>query len=444
MGLLISRANAIPLINAATVNYTNNTLTLLGTGFGTSPKVTLGTAVLTVQSASSTRIVAAFPADSPPATFSPGSYFLTVTSNNQIPAIFDVALGTVGPGPQGPQGPQGNQGPKGDSGAIGPQGPQGQQGPQGPPGIDGTPSPQGPGGGLKEMKAALLQWYRQDFVLPGSSPSGIAFDGVNMWVATDGIGAVTKLRASDGVCVSPCTFLVPDGTQPKGLVFDGANIWVAASDAVGAGLVMRLRASDGACLPSCVFAVGKDPKGLAFDGANVWVANSGSNTVSKLGGSDGVSLGTFAVGDDPVAMAFDGANIWVVNSNAHSTVSKLRASDGANLGSFPTGVLSIGVAYDGANIWVTNRLDSTVSKLQTADGACVGTCTFIVGNNPQGIAFDGANMWVTGLSGQFTKLRASDGVILEVFSTPASGFGVAFDGANMWVANGFNGTVSKF
>jgi len=50
---------------------------------------------------------------------------------------------------------------------------------------------------------------------------------------------------------------------------------------------------------------------VAFDGVNIWVTNSSSNTVSKLRGSDGVTLGTFSVGSNPLGVAFDGANIWV-------------------------------------------------------------------------------------------------------------------------------------
>jgi len=56
----------------------------------------------------------------------------------------------------------------------------------------------------------------------GTSPRGMAFDGSNIWVANSGENTVTKLRASDGVCVGTCTFSV--GTTPNFLAFDGANI----------------------------------------------------------------------------------------------------------------------------------------------------------------------------------------------------------------------------
>jgi hypothetical protein len=83
----------------------------------------------------------------------------------------------------------------GAAGASGPAGPQGPPSPQEVPGIPepvGPQGPQGSGGGLKEQKAALLQWYRQDFAT-GRSPSGIAFDGANVWVINIGDNTVSKL-----------------------------------------------------------------------------------------------------------------------------------------------------------------------------------------------------------------------------------------------------------
>jgi len=64
---------------------------------------------------------------------------------------------------------------------------------------------------------------------------------------------------------------------PTGVAFDGANIWVANS---GSNNVMKLRASDGVLQGT--FAVGSSPTGVAFDGANIWVANYSSANVTKL------------------------------------------------------------------------------------------------------------------------------------------------------------------
>jgi DNA-binding beta-propeller fold protein YncE len=101
-------------------------------------------------------------------------------------------------------------------------------------------------------------------------PLGIAFDGANMWIANQGTGTVSKLRASDGTVLG--TFTV--GLEPYGVVFDGEDVWVS-----GAIAIFELRASDG-------FVAGAWPltnaTGLAFDGADIWVAGYSINKVVKL------------------------------------------------------------------------------------------------------------------------------------------------------------------
>src|SRR5437762_2842859 len=77
------------------------------------------------------------------------------------------------------------------------------------------------------------------------------------------------------------TTTFPTGNGPSGVTFDGANMWVVnAFD----NSVTKLRVSDGANLGS--FAVGNQPFEAAFDGANVWVTNYNSNNVTKLRASD--------------------------------------------------------------------------------------------------------------------------------------------------------------
>ena len=280
--------------------------------------------------------------------WNPATSMLEVVEGNNdlsvtlLPVVTTGPMGLPGPkgdtgatGAQGPPGPKGDtgatgaqglQGPKGDTGATGAQGPQGAAGPPGPKGDTGATGPQGPAGpaggvALKQLKAALLQWYRQDFAV-GTAPRAIAFDGANIWVANSGSDNVTELRASDGTVLG--TFNV---SGPVGIAFDGANIWVVNGDISNS--VTKLRASDGACAgvvnpgdrSACTFTVGgTGPNAIAFDGANMWVANFNSDNVTELRASDGALLGTFSVGSQPNAVAFDGANIWVANQNTNNVV----------------------------------------------------------------------------------------------------------------------------
>jgi hypothetical protein len=163
---LSAHAAGLPVVISATVDYTHNTLTIGGQNFGNSPAVTLDALAFATQTGASTssQIVANFPSGRGPASFTPGTYFLTVTFKNQLPTIFGVDIGANGaagpagpagsqgatgsPGPVGPAGPLGLPGPVGPAGATGGSGPVGPQGLQGPVGATGATGPQGlPGSG---------------------------------------------------------------------------------------------------------------------------------------------------------------------------------------------------------------------------------------------------------------------------------------------------------
>ena len=146
-----ARAAGLPIVVSATVDYTHKTsMTITGQNFGSNPAVTLDQLNFPTVSSSSSQIVANFPSGSPPATFAPGTYFLTMQYRNQLPSVFTVDIGAAGPqgpqgvaGPVGPSGPQGAPGLAGGTGATGPMGP---PGPVGPAGAAGAQGPQGPAG----------------------------------------------------------------------------------------------------------------------------------------------------------------------------------------------------------------------------------------------------------------------------------------------------------
>jgi outer membrane protein assembly factor BamB len=137
---------------------------------------------------------------------------------------------------------------------------------------------------------AILRWYRANLTTAfgvGSAPTGVAFDGKDIWVTNFTSNDVTKLQASDGALLGT----LAAGSSPSGVAFDGANMWIANQ---GSSSVTRLRASDGTSLGS--FPVVFSPIAVVFDGVNIWVANLGSDNVTKLRASNGAVLGTFIVG----------------------------------------------------------------------------------------------------------------------------------------------------
>jgi hypothetical protein len=306
---------------------------------------------------------------------------------------------------------------------------------------------------MREQKIALQQWWhRQDFSV-GASGKGLAFDGANVWVPSG--NSVKKVRASDGAVLS--TF--PVGNSPMTVLYDGANIWVTNQ---GDNTVTKLQASDGSCVNPCTFTVGTSPLGMAFDGANVWVVNHGSNNVTKLQASDGTVVGTYSVlpNTGPSFAAFDGTNIWVTNTTSNNII-RLRASDGACVSTcsfFGTQMNApLGIIFDGASLWVASsggglgvhRINPLLSPANPTPPALTNTI------NPQvtgvgtasGLAFDGTYIWVTNNSSNLlSKMMATTFNLATSLSAVPSGsgpYGVVSDGTNVWVANA-DGTLSKF
>ena len=132
-----------PIINSAQADLSAHTITISGTGFGsTQPTVSLNAIPLPVTSFSSTAIKATLPSG-----LNVGSYHLAVTNSSFNIAQMDVTLGTIGPvGPQGPQGLPGTTGPAGSQGPADAVGPQGATGPAGPKGDTASIGPVGPQG----------------------------------------------------------------------------------------------------------------------------------------------------------------------------------------------------------------------------------------------------------------------------------------------------------
>jgi YVTN family beta-propeller protein len=292
---------------------------------------------------------------------------------------------------------------------------------------------QNAGTGVRQVRAALLQWYPQTFTV-GSAPAGVAFDGASIWVVNYSGDSVTKLLASTGAAQG--TYGVGTLVQPYGIAFDGANIWIASE---GTGTVVKLLASTGAVVGS--YTVGTAPLGVAFDGANIWVTNRGSNTVTKLVAGTGAVVGTYSVGTSPWDVAFDGVNIWVTNKGSN-TVTELLASSGATENTYTVGTAPEGLVFDGVNLWVANNGSNTVTELLASSGAVEGTYT--VGTSPIGVAYDGVNVWVTNNgSSSVTKLLATTGAVAGTYTVGSRPSGLGYDGANVWVANGGGNSVVK-
>lgn len=233
--------------------------------------------------------------------------------------------------------------------------------------------------------------------------------------------------------------------------------------------------------------VGSDPLGVQSDGADLWVANNGSETVSRVRGSDGKLLEvwtgatgaafvlsamgkvfvtgqtdpgklfeidpaqapgavitvTSALGSVPIGIAFDGQRIWIANNGASVSIVTLNPLNVTTVGtgfSHPTGIL-----FDGANIWVTDDGESIIHKLDP-NGSILQSV--VVGTFPELPAFDGTNIWVPNSgSNSVSVVRATGALTGTVLATLTGNglsgpFQAAFNGERMLITNGSGDSVS--
>jgi hypothetical protein len=215
--------------------------------------------------------------------------------------------------------------------------------------------------------------YRIDLQLPppgqlthfadtGPNPTGITFDGTNLWTANNagGLigGSITRIPL-DGMA----TTFAAGFTAPADILWDGENLWVAD---FAADRVRRLNPVSGAVLQSIV--VGNAPRELLFDGANLWVSNffdASITVIRAVGGLRGTVLATLTGNgiDGPAGLAFDGERVLVANLSGDS-VSLFKAADFTPLGNLPTGTNSkpVGACSDGLNFWITSEVDSAILR----------------------------------------------------------------------------------
>jgi len=109
------------------------------------------------------------------------------------------------------------------------------------------------------------------FSLGCGVPWGIAFDGINIWVAD------TEAKGwwlSSGPVTEHPRYDSSWRAVTYGVVFDGVYVWVTTGN-----YVAQLRVSDGALLHT--FNTPATQAGIAFDGANALVAEYDGSSVSK-------------------------------------------------------------------------------------------------------------------------------------------------------------------
>jgi len=207
------------------------------------------------------------------------------------------------------------------------------------------------------------------FPSPGSSPSGLAWDGSHLWMADDGTDTVYKLDPSNGSVLA--SFKSP-GSAPRGLAWDGTHLW--QSDNTTRKLY-KLEQAKGTVLSAVEAPVtparARVPElgGFTWDGERLWcgTVDGWSSRMNEMDPTDGSTTRFFFTKGYPRGLATDGTFIWNATDNGGmrlGIVYKYKLSDGLYVSQFDTpGFYPTGLVWDGHYLWCVDRQTKTIYKL---------------------------------------------------------------------------------
>jgi len=210
----------------------------------------------------------------------------------------------------------------------------------------------------------------KSFETPQDLPTGLCYDGKNLWLAD---------RGSDKIyCLNPVTGKVIRQIEspaywPMGLAWDGEYLWNAdyrgrtdKSEDLD-GMIFKINPKDGTLLKT-LQAPSKSPKGLTWDGKYLWCVDNKSDKVIQFSQVDGTTIKSFpSPSKDPKGITFDGKYLWISD----------RETDEIYMVDPKTGFVIIimdapgnyvhGLAINENKLWCVDHEDDKIYQLKIKD-----------------------------------------------------------------------------
>ena len=210
----------------------------------------------------------------------------------------------------------------------------------------------------------------KSFDTPGDFPTGLTYDGENLWVADRKTETIYCINPADGKVLKQIS---SPGYWPMGLAWDGEYLWNA--DVKGGlplsenydGKIYQMDPESGDII-NTVMAPGSTPRGLTWDGKYLWCVDNRNDELIQFSPDDGTTIKTLrAPGNDCRGICFDGKYLWV-SDRIHDEIYMVEPNTGDVLIVFSSpGPFPRGVAYDGKSLWTVDYQDDKIYKMKIRD-----------------------------------------------------------------------------
>jgi transglutaminase-like putative cysteine protease len=222
---------------------------------------------------------------------------------------------------------------------------------------------------------AMLFSYTGEVILsfdtPGHFPTGMTFDGQNIWLA--------DYKSDLLYCIDPASGKVlrsipAPAYWPEGLAWDGEALWNA--DIKGGiplsenynGVIYRVDPANGDILKT-IQSPTKAPRGLTWDGQYLWCVDASSDQVIQFSPDDGTTIKAFrSPSSNPTGITFDGKYLWI-SDRSRDKIDMVDPDNGmVIIITDAPGEYTRGMCYDGNTIWAVDYQRDKIYQLKTRDG----------------------------------------------------------------------------
>jgi YVTN family beta-propeller protein len=198
-------------------------------------------------------------------------------------------------------------------------------------------------------------------------------------------------------------------------------------------------------IPFLALNGGASRKDLGDPGKSIGVLDAGSGDVKDAIELEAAPTAVAAGLGYVRAASTDSDTVYAIDPETNTVRDKVEVDNAP-----------VGIAVGGGYVWVTNSLSGNVSqidpdalsgfcrRLAIPYGACAVRQSISVGSGPTGVAVVGDHVWVANtLGGTVSKIRASDGRLLESYPAGTDPAALAIGEGAVWVASKSSDTVVK-
>ncbi|MBN3035089.1 MAG: hypothetical protein JW861_05850 [Bacteroidales bacterium] len=212
---------------------------------------------------------------------------------------------------------------------------------------------------------------KRSFSIPGNYPTGLTWDGANLWLADYKNDRLYCIDTADG---SVTRSIPSPGYWPEGLAWDGEAFWNA--DVKGGlplsenyhGVIYRVDPKNGTILRT-IQAPGDTPRGLVWDGRYLWCVDNSSDEVIQFSPEDGTTIRSFkSPSSDPRGIAWDGKYLWISDRIRNEIYMVEPETGGVIIVTDAPGPFTCGLAFAGNTLWAVDYQDDRLYELKVRDG----------------------------------------------------------------------------